>query len=524
MDREKVIIYWQRREFRFKDNPALFEAAKFARENHLKFCPLFALDTNILNGVQGSVGYPRRFALANLLTQWQYIWAEKFGKNKNKNSPFIIFDASPEVFFTEAVKHYDVELFINEDVDPYALKRDEQVQKLVQNLHIFSDQLTINKNIKTTAGNVYTVFTPFMKTVWDEFLNAKVYEEPDFKNINFTDLPDIKIENFNTLQNPEKLKEKVYDNWVFKVKSEGGEKEINLNELIERPDLSGWYFEEKEVQNVFQDFFKNRLKNYGEGRNDLGEENGVSHMSMALKWGLISPRYIKNQILESGGGILNGGTGASKYIAELIWREFYKYILYHFPNILEREYQEKRLDLNWDYSKKALENFKLWIVGKTGFDIVDAAMNEIKKTGWMHNRTRMVVASFLTKNLQIDWRWGQEYFRNILIDLDDASNNGGWQWAASTGVDPKPIRIFNPFLQGERYDESGVYRTRWLGEGWQEKYFTFKELEILEKENAKNKNKTPILENKFKDKIKPIVDYKTSRQNALSMFGLNKSK
>lgn len=151
------------------------------------------------------------------------------------------------------------------------------------------------------------------------------------------------------------------------------------------------------------------------------------------------------------------------FLSELIWREFYKYILFQRPQVLHTEFQPKyRETIKWTQDSVALHRFQLWIKGQTGYPAVDAAMNQITSMGWMHNRSRMMVASILTKNLGVDWRWGQEYFRAALIDMDEASNNGGWQWGASTGADPKPIRIFNPYLQAENYDKNGLYQQKWL--------------------------------------------------------------
>ena len=142
---------------------------------------------------------------------------------------------------------------------------------------------------------------------------------------------------------------------------------------------------------------------------------------------------------------------ARHYISELIWREFYGYLLYHYSHLMNTEFQEKfRGRTRWVPEAEARVRFLAWVKGKTGYAIVDAAMKQLAKSGWMHNRARMIVASVLTKNLGVDWRWGQEYFRAVLIDLDEASNNGGWQWGASVGADPKPIRIFNPYLQAKK--------------------------------------------------------------------------
>jgi deoxyribodipyrimidine photo-lyase len=184
--------------------------------------------------------------------------------------------------------------------------------------------------------------------------------------------------------------------------------------------------------------------------------------------------------------------GIQTYISELIWREFYKYILYHNPTVLNEEFQKRyKNKIEWRENKEALKFFKLWIQGKTGYDIVDASMRELANTGQMHNRSRMIVASILTKNLGIDWRWGQEYFRAILADLDEASNNGGWQWSASVGSDPKPIRIFNPYTQADNYDEYKEYRDKWLGKDY---------------------------------KLEAIIEHKQARQEALIRYGLLNNK
>jgi deoxyribodipyrimidine photo-lyase len=186
--------------------------------------------------------------------------------------------------------------------------------------------------------------------------------------------------------------------------------------------------------------------------------------------------------------------GALCFISELIWREFYKYLLFHNPNLLDTEFQKKyRGTISWTPHKEAMRRFEAWIKGETGYPVVDAAMKQLAQTGWMHNRSRMIVASVLTKNLGVDWRWGQEYFRAALIDLDEASNNGGWQWGASVGADPKPIRIFNPELQAKNYDASGKYQDTWLNtEGFMSR-----------------------------PEITPIIEHKDAREEAKKRYGLS---
>jgi deoxyribodipyrimidine photo-lyase len=167
--------------------------------------------------------------------------------------------------------------------------------------------------------------------------------------------------------------------------------------------------------------------------------------------------------------------------------------MYHKPNLMNEEFQEIfRKNIVWADQKEADKRFIAWMQGETGYKIVDAAMRQLAQTGQMHNRARMIVASVLTKNLGVDWRWGQEYFRAMLLDLDEASNNGGWQWGASVGADPKPIRIFNPYLQAKNYDADGVYQKRWLGDI------------------------------RFNQKDNPLIEHAVAREEALKRYGLSK--
>jgi deoxyribodipyrimidine photo-lyase len=242
------------------------------------------------------------------------------------------------------------------------------------------------------------------------------------------------------------------------------------------------------------------MSEYKDNRDGLSTK-GTSKMSLALAWGLISARTLVARIQEHYGESFDNpfsarvDQGAIHFISELIWREFYKYLFFHTPSLMHTEFQARfRGTIAWIGDSEARSRFTAWITGKTGYKVVDAAMMELAHTGWMHNRARMIVASVLTKNLGVDWRWGQEYFRAMLIDLDEASNNGGWQWGASVGADPKPIRIFNPYLQAENYDSDGTYQKKWLGE---ERY-----LEVEE----------------------PIVAHKDARAQALQRYGLSESK
>jgi deoxyribodipyrimidine photo-lyase len=223
-------------------------------------------------------------------------------------------------------------------------------------------------------------------------------------------------------------------------------------------------------------------------------------MSLALAWGLVSSRTLVAMMQKHFGKSFDNpfsdrvSAGALIYISELVWREFYRYQLFRRPDLMDTEFQKKfQGTIKWVEHSEALVRFTAWIKGETGYPVVDAAMKQLAETGWMHNRSRMIVASILTKNLGVDWRWGMEYFRATLIDLDEASNCGGWQWGASVGADPKPIRIFNPELQAKNYDASGAYQDRWLG-------------------GASILRATSI----------PIVEHKQARADALRRYGLEK--
>ncbi|MBI5404478.1 MAG: deoxyribodipyrimidine photo-lyase [Ignavibacteriae bacterium] len=207
-------------------------------------------------------------------------------------------------------------------------------------------------------------------------------------------------------------------------------------------------------------FFKSKIKNYAVDR-DFPAIEGTSLLSAHLHFGTISIRECFRAYKEAAKDT-KGTDEIYKWREELIWREFYYSITYHFPHVINSAFKKDYDKVKWNYDKRM---FKLWCEGKTGFPIVDAGMRQLNKEGWMHNRVRMIVAMFLTKDLLIDWRWGEKYFAEKLIDLDFSSNNGGWQWSASTGCDAQPyFRIFNPYLQSKKYDSDGIYIKRYVPE------------------------------------------------------------
>lgn len=497
---KKLVVYWSRRDFRLHDNPALSEAIKYSKENDTPLLPLFILEDYMCRAnTDFQFGYAQRFFLSKALPSY----VEHFEQ-------FLILKGKAATNLIEISEMFDIKIFVNEDVYTDFYK---QIKKLEgesnkksdvgseeKNLEVFviPDMLTVDRETRSGTGNYYSVFTPFKKAIWREFLNAKTYEKVNTKNINCIDNKDFQkikevFENRNNATTISKTSEKnkITQENIFsffnenrKIKVGNITLDIDVilrdanpgNKIVAKQDLNIWSYTEEENLRNFKKYVKENISNYEADRNSL-ELDLTSKMSPALSWGLVSARTIKDIIMSSDidhkdfenifslKAIPEKYVGATCYVSELIWREFYKYLMYRKPELMDTEFQEKfRGTIRWVDDSEAQKRFIAWIQGKTGYKVVDAAMMQLAKTGWMHNRSRMIVASILTKNLGVDWRWGQEYFRAMLIDLDEASNNGGWQWGASVGADPKPIRIFNAYLQAENYDKNNVYQKKWLSD------------------------------------------------------------
>lgn len=469
-----IHLYWSRRDFRLDDNPALYNCLKNSEEGSL-FLPMFILEDYMTEGApKFQYSYTSRVLLSKILSKF----------SENFEDFFVIKGKTCQVL-TKLSKSYLVKVYVNDDIHPDFYKQIKKLKKSGLEINVYEDALSINKETKTITGNYYSIFSPFKNNVLESFvkspLTPKSNPNKDIKYISKKEIEKI-FNKDEIIKNTEKdiLKE-FKDTRLIKV----GKNIIDLDTLIERPKLDHVYTTEKEALSIFKKFIKNDgLKNYKDKRDFLKNTN--SDMAIALTWGLVSSRILLREIK------VHDNLGTQTYISELIWREFYKYILYHNPNVLNEEFQKKyKNKIEWRENKEAIKFFKLWIQGKTGYDIVDASMLELAKTGQMHNRSRMIVASILTKNLGIDWRWGQEYFRAILADLDEASNNGGWQWSASVGSDPKPIRIFNPYTQAENYDGDRVYRDKWLDKDYN---------------------------------LEAIIEHKLARNEALIRYGLMNNK
>jgi deoxyribodipyrimidine photo-lyase len=452
---------------------------KQSREEKGLFLPLFILEEYMTKGdPKYQYSYTSRVLLSKILPEF----TENF-------SDFFVIKGKTCQVLTKLSKSYTVKVHVNDDIHPDFYKQIDKLRDENIEIIIHDDALSVSKETKTITGNYYSIFTPFKNNVLQGFIESDINKKSDpIKNIDYITRKEIQkiFSKDEIVKNTEKdiLKE-FKDTRLIKV----GKNTIDLDELVERPKLNHIYTTEKEALFIFKKYIKNDgLINYKDKRDFLKNTN--SNIAIALTWGLVSSRMLLREI-KSHHKDLNQ-LGIQTYISELIWREFYKYILYHNPTVLNEEFQKRyKNKIEWRENKEALKFFKLWIQGKTGYDIVDASMRELANTGQMHNRSRMIVASILTKNLGIDWRWGQEYFRAILADLDEASNNGGWQWSASVGSDPKPIRIFNPYTQADNYDEYKEYRDKWLGKDY---------------------------------KLEAIIEHKQARQEALIRYGLLNNK
>ncbi len=501
MQKDKLILYWARRDLRLADNPALLKAVEASRQTKTPFLPIFIIEDYMKEGgTDFQFGHPSRWFLSRALPDF----ALKFDR-------FLLVQDKAASYFIKLSQKYELEVFVNDDVYEDFYKQVQKIEAAGIKISVLEDALSVSKETRSQEGNLYSVFTPFKKRVWVDFVQKK-----HLATFNNKDLHYLGEKEFSNLPKQVKTNTETLEN-VFSEKRliKVGEEIIDLDQLLPKSNLEGWYIDEKAALKRFADYLDSGdLEAYSTNRDSLELDAGkeadrrayegrTSRMSLALAWGLVSVRTLTSMIKKHFDEDFDNPDssrvekGALIFISELIWREFYRYQLFHHPELMQTEFQKRfRQSIKWENNKVAKERFVAWIKGETGYDVVDAAMKQIAETGWMHNRARMIVASILTKNLGVDWRWGQEYFRAALIDLDEASNSGGWQWGASVGADPKPIRIFNPELQAKNYDKSSAYRDKWLSS----------KNEILMSPSV------------------PLVEHKTAREDALKRYGLEKEK
>ncbi|KOY84687.1 deoxyribodipyrimidine photolyase [bacterium 336/3] len=435
--KQPIHIFWFRRDLRLHDNIGLFNALTSTNP----VLPIFIFDKNILDALEDKED--RRIA---------FIHQALIEIQKDLlplGSSLEVFYSTPlEAFKTLIEKYHIKAVFTNHDYEPYAKQRDTEIQNFLDSKGIifqtFKDQCIFEKQeVLSNTGTPYTVFTPYSKK-WKSLVTSHHVQSYDVES------------NFGNFFKTEELSIPSITEMGFKSLKQDFPSKIVREEI---------------------------LQNYAEKRNFPAIE-GTSRLSVHLRFGTISIRELARKAQSLNESFLN----------ELIWRDFYMMILWNFPHAATNAFRAEYENIEWRNNK---EEFEKWCNGQTGYPIVDAGMRELNETGFMHNRVRMIVASFLTKHLLIDWRWGETYFAKKLLDFDLSANNGGWQWASSSGCDAAPyFRIFNPTEQTKKFDPQLTYIKRWVKELSDFSY------------------------------PKPIVEHTFARQRALDTYkkGLEKSK
>lgn len=422
-----MIVFWFRRDLRLEDNRGLFEA--LATDDTV--LPIFIFDKNILNELPFN---DARVTFIHKLLEGVNNRLKELGKSLS------VFYGEPSEIFKNIIKDHKItSVYANHDYEPYARKRDEQIHQLLKSNSIdfktFKDQVIFEKDeVIKNDGTSYVVYTPYMKS-WKECLKKNPFNE--YKSENNLDNITTHSYPFLTLED------------IGFTKSDIQPVPFNISELL--------------------------ITDYKDTR-DFPALDSTSHLSPYLRFGAISIRNLIN---------IASKNNKETFFNELIWREFFMQILWHFPHTVTKSFRPKYDNIKWRNNES---DFRAWQEGKTGYPIVDAGMRELNATGHMHNRVRMVVASFLCKHLLIDWRWGEAYFAEKLLDYEQSSNIGNWQWAAGSGVDAAPyFRIFNPTEQTKKFDKDLKYIRKWVPE--------FEGFDY-----------------------KPIVDHKEARERALRIY------
>ncbi|QWD91967.1 deoxyribodipyrimidine photo-lyase [Polynucleobacter asymbioticus] len=431
---QKALV-WLRRDLRLYDNAALHHALK----NSQQVWVAFIFDQTILSPLLKQ-GLNEQGLKADRRVDfiWQGI-AQLDQALRKQGGGLIVQFGKPSECIPKIAQELGVEtVFVNHDYEPTAISRDEQIEATLAQSGIafesFKDQVIFEKKeILTNSNTVFSVFTPY-KNNWLKTLQAKDLAPYDCvaKKGQFASIP-------------AKL-----DRGIPSLKSMGFT-QTGIETYLPPGAVGGEHFLED---------FLHRIDQYQMGR-DFPAIKGVSYLSTHLRFGMLS---IRGLVREAHRRMLAGSMGATIWLSELIWRDFYFMILANHPRLASGEAFKPDYDkIEWESGATAKKLFTAWCEGKTGYPLVDAAMHQLNQSGYMHNRLRMVVASFLTKDLGIDWRWGEAYFAEHLNDFELSSNNGGWQWASSSGCDAQPyFRIFNPITQSEKFDAEGKFIRRYL--------------------------------------------------------------
>jgi deoxyribodipyrimidine photo-lyase len=426
---QQINIFWFRRDLRLHDNAGLYHALK----SNLFVLPVFIFDKNILDKLEDKQDRRVEF-IYHALEEMQ-------NELISVGSTLEVYYGTPEEVFRKLIdKYLVVNVFANHDYEPYATGRDASVSSLLQNhgiyFNTYKDQVIFEKNeVIKEDGKPYSVFTPYCKK-WKSTINDACLEPHKTENLSHC---------------------------FFKQQAVG----FPSFEMIGF-QKTGNEFPENAIEEKI-------IQKYSEQR-DFPSINGTSKLGVHLRFGTISIRYVVSKAMELNETFLN----------ELIWREFYQMILWHFPQV-DKAFKPAYDNIQWRHDEG---EFERWCKGQTGYPIVDAGMRELNNTGYMHNRVRMIVASFLCKHLLLDWRLGEAYFASKLLDFDLASNNGGWQWASGSGCDAAPyFRIFNPYLQTKKFDGEMRYVKKWVPEFMEDHY------------------------------PRPIVDHEFARKRCLQVYG-----
>ncbi|GAB4466453.1 MAG: deoxyribodipyrimidine photo-lyase [Armatimonadaceae bacterium] len=425
----RTAIYWFRRTIRLDDNQSL--CAAIADSEHI--APVFILDPAILS--RPDTGAARtRFLFESLSALHDAL--------KARGGRLILRHGSPLAELERLVSETGATaLYFAADYEPYSRERDTAVTEKMQardvSVHTFHDHLLSppGEILTKSEGKPYTVYTPYMR-VW--FTQAFG----------------------NPLSAPERVS----------VSADPHSEPLPLSPADfgvgsaddQEPVVRGG---EENARKQMENFLRRAdggIREYDESRDFPGIE-GTSRLSAYLRMGVLSPRRLYHEVMQRRADVREANLKSYEtFLRELAWRDFYYQVLWHFPHVAQGAFKQEFDALNWENNE---EYFTAWCEGRTGYPFVDAAMRQMNRQAWMHNRARMVVASFLTKDLLIDWRWGERYFMEKLVDGDMAPNNGGWQWAAGTGTDAQPFfRIFNPVSQGEKFDPEGAYVKQWIPE------------------------------------------------------------
>jgi deoxyribodipyrimidine photo-lyase len=450
-------LVWFRKDLRVNDNPALYQACLNGPTSAIYFITPKQWQAHDIAPIQ-----------IDLMQRAINQLSKQLGKRGIVLHVLEVddFSAIPESLADFCHQHEINTVYANSEIEINEITRDNAVTNRLKNIafNLYQADCLINPGeVVNLQGEMYKVFTPFKNCclkMLRQSINLQPYPAP--------------IAQSNPVENPV------------------------INIALDKKNSNTWPASEKETFQLIQNFIDFHVEDYHQHR-DFPALPATSQLGPSLALGIISAKQCVYYLLQAFPTLLDGNaTGPVVWLNEILWREFYRHIMVLNPKVGKgANYNAKANNIIWD---NCAHNFKAWCEGKTGYPMVDAAMHQLNQTGWMHNRLRMVCASFLTKHLLIDWRWGESYFKQHLVDGDYASNNGGWQWAASTGCDSQPyFRIFNPTLQSKRFDPKGKFIRIYL------------------------QQRQKLNDKQIHEPIKPIVEHKFARQRALISFSVLKA-